>query len=124
MVAAARNAVLTQPFPRRRLTGVPSCSHIAGVVLMFFARHSRCSFPTPFSDGVISSISLCHLRVLCVSVVNESGKSLTTETQRTQRWHRAGLRREQDAGDGGKSAANWGFALAPLPLGEGKGVRV
>jgi hypothetical protein len=54
VVAAARNAVLTQLFPRRRLAGVPGGSHVAGVVFMLFARHSRSSLPIPFADGYLS----------------------------------------------------------------------
>src|SRR6185295_3227902 len=36
----------------------------------------------------VENFSLCHLRVLCVSVVRKPRKPSTTETQRTRREHR------------------------------------
>jgi hypothetical protein len=40
-------------------------------------------------DGDLFSVSLCNLRVLCVSVVEKIlSKTSTTEAQRTRRWHR------------------------------------
>src|ERR1044071_7533461 len=52
-------------------------------------------------------ISLCNLRVLCVSVVKYSWQTLTTETQRIQRLHREEAQTKRLDHENTSSGAFW-----------------
>ncbi len=57
------------------------------------ARAYKGSQTLVMAGGVLIWFSLCYLCVLCVSVVAFPEKQLTTEAQRTQRFHREEFKR-------------------------------